>query len=73
MKVGMNAIEDWAPRKVTAETARMEQHRYWLGKTVAERLAAMTDLNRRMYRMRGIDVDEFKTDWTVSRVRRSKG
>ena len=37
---------------------------------MAERLAAMTALTRRMYRLRGIDLDEFKTDLTPSRVRR---
>jgi hypothetical protein len=61
---------DWAPRKLTHAQARMEQRLYWSRKSMAERLAAMTALTRRMYRMRGIDLDEFKTDLTPSRVRR---
>ena len=63
---------DWKPRKVTPDAAREEQREYWSQKTFAERAAAMTELTRRMYAMRGIDIDEFKTDFTPSRVRRSK-
>lgn len=63
---------DFAPRKLTHDQARMEQHLYWSRKTVAERLAAMTALTARMYRMRGISIDEQEADWTVSRVRRRK-
>ena len=64
---------DWAPRKLTRAQARMEQRVYWSRKTVAERLAAMTDLTRRMYRMRGIDLDELKADLAPRRVRRRQG
>ncbi len=46
------------PRKLSHEAARMEQLLYWSRKSVPERLAAMTDLTRRLYRMRGIDVDK---------------
>ncbi len=48
----------------------MEQREYWSRKSIAERLAAATELTRRMYQMRGIDIDERKTDFTPSRVRR---
>jgi hypothetical protein len=65
--------DDWAPRKLTHEEGRREQRLYWSSKTVAERLAAMTELTRRMYAMRGIDLDEFKTDLSPRRVRRRKG
>jgi len=51
----------------------MEQRMYWSQKTVTERLAAATELTRRMYRMRGIDIDERKADFTPSRVRRRQG
>ncbi len=61
---------DDTPRKLTHEEARAEQRRYWAKRTPAERLAAMTELTRRMCAMRGIDIDELKTDWTVSRVPR---
>ncbi len=48
--------QDWVPRKLTHEQARVEQLRYWRNKSVADRLRAMTELNRRLYRMRGIDL-----------------
>ena len=64
---------DWDPRKLTCAQARMEQRVYWSRKSVPERLAAMTDLTKRMYRMRGIDLDELKADFTPRRVRRRKG
>ena len=64
---------DWAPRKLSHEAARAEQRLYWSGKSPAERLAAMTELTNRMYRMRGLDLDELKTDFTPGRVRRRKG
>ena len=51
----------------------MEQLLYWSRKSIPERLAAATELTRRMYRMRGIDIDERKADFTPSRVRRSQG
>jgi hypothetical protein len=59
-----------APRKLTRDQARMEQHLYWSRKTIPERLAAATALNERMYKMRGIDINERKADFTPSRVRR---
>ena len=65
--------EDWMPRKLTHEQARAEQRLDWSGKTYQERLRAMTELNRRMLALRGIDLDELQTDWTVSRVRRRAG
>jgi hypothetical protein len=64
---------DWAPRKLTREAGKMEQRLYWSRKSIPERLAAMTELTRRMYKLRGIDLDERKADFTVSRVRRRKG
>jgi chromosomal replication initiation ATPase DnaA len=63
---------DLTPRKLTHLQGRMEQRLYWGSKSMPERLAAMTALTRRMYLMRGIDIDERKTDFTVSRVRRRK-
>jgi hypothetical protein len=67
------AASDWAPRKLSREAGKMEQRLYWSRKSIPERLAAMTELTRRMYKMRGIDLDERKTDFTVSRVRRRQG
>jgi hypothetical protein len=61
------------PRKLSHEEARKEQLLYWSRKSIPERLAAATELTRRMYRMRGIDLDERKTDFTPSRVRRRQG
>jgi hypothetical protein len=65
--------DDWAPRKLTREQAKAEQRLYWSTKTVAERLAGAAELTRWAYRLRGIDLDDFKTDLRVSRVRRSRG
>ena len=59
-----------APRKLTHAEARMEQLLFWQTKSVAERIAAAQALTRRMYLMRGIDLDEFKADLTPSRVPR---
>ena len=62
-----------APRKLSHAGARAEQRIYWGGKSIPERLAAATELTRRMYRMQGIDIDERKADFTFSRVRRHQG
>lgn len=63
--------QDWeAPRKLTHEQARAEQRRYWSERTVEERLAGMRAVPRRLYLMRGIDLDEFKTDLTSRRISR---
>ena len=70
--VNMSFDPDLVPRRLTRDEARKEPLRFWAGKTVAERLDAMTELTRRLYRMRGIDVDQFKTDFTPGRIRRSK-
>jgi hypothetical protein len=61
---------DLAPRKLTHHQARMEHLLYWSRKSISERLAAATTLTQRMYRMRGIDLDELKADLTPRRVRR---
>lgn len=67
------ATKDWAPRRLTHAQARMEHLLYWSRRSIPERLAAATALTRRMYRMRGIDLDELKADFTLSRVRRRQG
>ena len=59
-------------RKLTRDEARDEQRRYWLRVTPAERLTASAELTRRLYWMRGIDLHERKTDWTVRRVSRGR-
>jgi hypothetical protein len=61
-----------APRRLSHEAARLEQLLYWSGKSIPERLAAGAELTRRLNRMRGIDTDEYETDFTPSRVRRSQ-
>jgi hypothetical protein len=60
-------------RKLTREQDKAEQRVYWLRRSARERLAAATKLTKQLYRLRGIDLDERKTDFTVSRVRRGKG
>ncbi len=64
--------DDWTARRLTWDEGRAEQRLYWSGKTVAERLAGAEELTRWAYLMRGIDLDDFKTDLRVSRVRRSR-
>ena len=68
-----NDAQPVAPRKLSHGQARMEQMLYWSRKSVPERLAAATALTKRMYRMRGIDLDERKTDLTPRRVSRRQG
>ena len=65
--------DTWTPRKLTREAARAEQRVYWSTKSIAERLRAMSALTRRLYAMRGINLNDFKADFTVSRVLRRKG
>lgn len=65
--------EELAPRKLTFEAARLEQAIFWGGKSIPERFAAATALTKRMYAMRGIDLDDFKTDFTARRVSRRRG
>jgi hypothetical protein len=66
-------MNDWTPRKLNHSQARMEQLLYWSRRSIPERLAAATALTRQAYRMRGIDLDEHKADFTPSRVRRRQG
>ena len=65
--------DDLRPRKLTHEQARAEQRRYWSKKSIPERLAAMTALNKRMREMRGVFIDEDKPDWNPRWVRRADG
>jgi hypothetical protein len=65
--------DDLTPRKLTHEQARAEQRLYWSKKSIPERLAAMTALNKRMRGMRGIFLDESKPDWNPRWVRRADG
>ena len=65
--------QQWAPRKLTHSQGQLEQLLYWRGRTVPERLAAATALKRRMYKMRGIDLDAFETDFSPRRVPGSQG
>jgi hypothetical protein len=55
-------------RKLTHTEARAEQRLYWSRKTMAERLTAMWELNRRMALWRGVGLDERETAWTIRRV-----
>jgi hypothetical protein len=66
-------MTDSPPRKLTFAQARAEQRLYWSKKSIPERLAAATALTKRMYAMRGIDIDERKADFTPRRVSRRRG
>jgi len=59
-------------RKFTYAETRAELRLYWSKKTVQERLAAMTEVTRRLQRMRGLDVEALNADGTVSRVCRER-
>ena len=59
-------------RKLSREQARREDLLYWSRKSIPERLAAATALTRRLYRMRGIDIDEQQADLTPRRVSRRR-
>ena len=61
------------PRMLTRHASRMEQHLYWSQKSVPERLAGAAELTKRLYRLRGIDLDEQTTDLTPRRVSRRRG
>ncbi len=61
---------DDAPRKLTHAQANAEHHLYQSTKTIEKRLEACTAITRRLYAMRGIDLDDFKTDLTPSRAPR---
>jgi len=58
MNEAANIANPLAPRKLSPENARLEQRRYWLKKSMTERLAAATELTKRLYQMRGIDLDK---------------
>jgi hypothetical protein len=58
------------PRKLTHAQARLEHLLYWSQKSIPERLTAMTALTKRLYKMRGIDIDEQEADLSPRRVSR---
>ena len=60
-------------RKLSHQQASMEESMYWSRKSIPERLAAATALTKRLYRMRGIDIDEQEADFTPRRISRRKG
>jgi hypothetical protein len=61
-----------APRKLTHEQARIEHLRYWSTKTVEERLAGMTALNREVLIKKGLDPDKVEWDWNPRMVTRER-
>ena len=60
-------------RKLTHKRGKQEQRAWAASLSVAERLQAAAALTRRLYQMRGIDIDAFKTDLTPRRTARRKG
>ena len=62
-----------APRRLTHEEGRAEQRLYWSKKTMAERIAAATELTRQLLAYRGIDIDQQAADLTPRFVSRRKG
>lgn len=66
----MSGLWNSAPHRVTHEEARLEQLRYWAGKTVEERLEAGDALTVRLLKLQGIERNEVEADRTVRRVPR---
>jgi hypothetical protein len=60
--------ETFRLRRLTHAEARAEERMHWHGKTMAERLAAMWELNSRMAAWRGVNIDERQARWTIRRV-----
>jgi hypothetical protein len=50
-----------------------ETYRYWQSRTTAERMEAVAEIVRDVYRMKGIDLDSMPMDKTIVRVERSTG
>jgi hypothetical protein len=58
-------------RRVTDfEEQRAETYRYWQSRTVAERMEAVAEIVRDVYRMKGIDLDSQPMDKTIRRFER---
>jgi hypothetical protein len=65
-----NESKGW--RKLTHAAARAEQRLDTMSMTVAERLAAMAELNRRMYRMQGVEIDDREPGFNAGFVTRRR-
>jgi hypothetical protein len=50
-----------------------ETYLYWQSRTAAERMEAVAEIVRDVYRMKGIDLDSMPMDKTIVRVERSTG
>jgi hypothetical protein len=50
-----------------------EDRRYWLSKSIAEKMEETAELVRYAYWLRGIDVDAQGSDRTIVRVERQRG
>jgi hypothetical protein len=59
-------------RKLTHAAARSEQRLETMRMSVAERLAAMSELNRRMYRMQGVEVDDREASFSAGLITRRR-
>ena len=57
-------------RRMTFAQERQEAADFWAAKSIPERLQALHELNRDMYKMRGIDIDAESSAATLTRVRR---
>jgi hypothetical protein len=61
-------------RRVTDfKEQQAETYRYWQSRSAAERMEAVAEIVRDVYRMKGIDLDSMPMDKTIVRVERSKG
>jgi hypothetical protein len=58
-------------RRVTDfKEQQAETYRYWQSRTVAERMQAVAEIVRDVYRMKGIDLDSRPVNKTIVRIKR---
>jgi len=72
-----STVEDRPVRVVRVFRNHREQEdetrRYWLGKSIAEKMEETASLVRYAYGLRGIDVDAQGSERTIVRIQRARG
>ncbi len=63
---------DKAIRKYTSfDEVKADEYRYWQGRPVHERVAAVSELNEQGYRMKGMPPDAFRLQRTLVHFERT--
>jgi hypothetical protein len=57
-------------RVIDFKEQQAETYRYWQGRTVSERMDAVAEIVRDVYRMKDIDLDARPMDKTIVRIER---